>query len=134
MASVQIRCKNPKCNRRFRKPGESRRLYCEDCRPPRDRMPTAELVPGPAVPIGPGECERAVRGELQRSERLGSVPGVLACRLARQLDDATLTGAQAASLARQVQDLMASALDGVAPPADFVDDLADRRRSRAVGL
>lgn len=71
-----------------------------------------------------------VRAVLDGAERLGSVPGVLACRLARQLDDASLTGAQAASLARQVQDLMASALDGVAPPRDFVDELTERRGAR----
>lgn len=128
MASVQIRCKNDKCRRRFRKPAQSRRQFCETCRPPRERGPI-EAPPSP-TPIGPGECERAVRADLERAGRADAVPGVLACRLARQLDDATLTGAQAASLARQVQELLASAMAGVAPPRDFVDEMAERRQAR----
>ena len=129
MASVQILCKSAKCRRRFRKPGESRRLYCEECRPPKAGP---VLAPAAAqLDQGPGECELVVRAQLEAAGRAGTVAGVLAIRLARQLDDATLTGPGAASLANRVEELAAKAMLGVKPERDFVDELAEARARAA---
>lgn len=127
MADLRRVCKG--CKRQFRPRKATRRLYCETCRPSRVK-PIPEPEPAAAeVASVPGECERTVRGVLEDADRLSSVPGVLAIRLARQLDDPRLPGAQASSLARQVEDLVAKAMVGVKPPADFVDDIAARRRA-----
>ena len=126
---VDLRRTCPACKRQYRPRKGTRRRFCETCRPSRVR---AVVEAPPVLNPGPGECEIAVRAQLDAAGRGVSVPGVLACRLARQLDDASLTGAQAASLARQVQDLMAAALVGAAPVRDFVDEMA-QRRARSAG-
>ena len=74
-----------------------------------------------------------MRAVLEAAGRLDRYQAVLALRLGRQLDSATsVSGAQA--LASQIDQLMAKALDGVPPPPDFVDGLAERRaRARGAG-
>jgi hypothetical protein len=121
MSSVQIHCKT--CNRRFRKPGQSRRLHCEDCRPPRDR--TRVEVPAPVAPLGPGPLEVAVGAELERAGRGESWRGQVAVRLAREAEGAS--GTAVSSLLKQLEAAMGAALDGVPPEPDFVDEIAARR-------
>ena len=126
MATVRRRC--PECRRQFRVQNKSPRKFCEGCRPPRLKP----LPEPPAPPVRPdvhGEIERTVRGQLEAASRMGTLPGVLACRVARRLDDGTLTTAQEPGYMRQLRELMREALDGVRPAADFVDDLAARRRA-----
>ena len=74
----------------------------------------------------PGEVERSLRQALDAAKRTDRYQAVLALRLAKQLDSATsVAGAQ--GLASQIASLMEQALDGVLPPADFVDEMASRR-------
>lgn len=79
--------------------------------------------------LPPGEVERTVREVLAAAERLHTVPGVLAVRLAKQLDAAT-GAATTAALAKQIDELTAKAMLGSKPPPDFVDDMAARRAAR----
>jgi len=75
----------------------------------------------------PGELETAVRAELERAGRGESWRGQVAVRLAREAEGAS--GAAVSTLLKQLEAAMASALDGVPPEPDFVDDLAERRRA-----
>lgn len=127
MATVTRKCKD--CGRRFRVSNQSRRLYCEACRPSRAK-PLAEAPVAP--PRGQhivGEVERVARAELERGGRLETLPGVLACRTARRLDDGSLTAAQEPAWQKQLQTLMREAMLGVQPQADWVDDLSARRKA-----
>ena len=126
MVSEQRRC--PSCKRRFLVPRENRRVKCERCSPPRNR---GKVLPEPEAPgrLGPGPVEAVFRAELERAGRHESWLGVLALRAARDLDDPRLTPAQSTAISREVERLMSKALAGVAPEPDFVDDLADRRRT-----
>ena len=132
---MQRTCKSAGCGRRFRVPNQSRRLYCEGCRPPR-RLESVPVEVSAPVQHVPGVVESSLRVVLERAGRLERYQAVLALRLARQLDSATsIAGAQ--GLASQVDALMTRALEGWdpdPPAADFVDDMAARRRSaRGVG-
>ncbi|MBK6874061.1 MAG: hypothetical protein IPG94_22580 [Kineosporiaceae bacterium] len=86
-----------------------------------------------AAPLGAsGEVERALRVVLDQAHRADRYQAVLALRLARQLDSGTsVTGAQ--GLASQIASLMEQALDGVPPPSDFVDEMAERRAAVSGG-
>lgn len=125
--SERRRCKG--CARQFSVPRASRRKFCTRCRP--ERVPATgapEGVPVASSLSAPGEVERSLRVELERAGRAYRYQAVLAIRLARQLDSGTsVAGAQ--GLASQIASLMAAALDGVPPPADFVDEMAERRRA-----
>lgn len=120
--TVERRCKQ--CRRRFMVPNQSRRVSCERCSPSRRRARVDELEV-PALPVA-GEVERSLRKALDAANRTDRYQAVLALRLAKQLDSATsVAGAQ--GLASQIASLMEQALDGVPPPADFVDEMAERR-------
>lgn len=124
MATVQRRC--PKCSRRFRIQSQSPRKFCETCRPPRLKPLPEPEQEAPRLPVV-GEVERSLREALDAAGRVDRYQAVLALRLARQLDSATsVAGAQ--GLAKQIDDLMVRALDGVdLEPPDFVDEVAERR-------
>ena len=84
----------------------------------------------------PGEVELSIRATLDAAGRLDRYQGVLAIRLARQLDSATsISGAQ--GLVDQIDKMMTKALDGWVPDppvADFLDlqaDPRDKLRGRA---
>ncbi len=124
MATVTRKC--PKCSRRFKVSNQSRRQFCEPCRPPR----LAAVPDLPPEQAGPGEVEVAVRAELVALDRVESVMGVLVLRLAQQLDRRDLTGGQASALARQIEVLVDSVRASVPPAEDFVDEMARRRRER----
>jgi hypothetical protein len=75
--------------------------------------------------------ESTVRGELERVDRLGTVAGAIAVRLAQRLDAVALTGSQAASLSAQLLKTMAVAMEGTAAPvADEVDEFTARLRDK----
>ena len=84
----------------------------------------------------PGEVELSIRANLEAAGRIGRYQGVLAIRLARQLD-ADMSRAGAQGLADQIDKLMTKALDGWVPDppvADFLDlqaDPRDKLRGRA---
>ena len=128
MASERRTCKTKTCHTQFSRPLGSRRVYCEKCRPPRDRQAPLPVIPTPDVLRQPGELEVAVRAELVRTERLESWRGAAAVRLARECD--TATGSQVSSLIKQLEAAMAAALDGVPPEPDFVDEMAERRQAK----
>ncbi len=106
-------------------PNQSRRTYCEGCRPSRIKPLPAADVEAPALAVV-GEVERSLRQVLEQAHRSDRYQAVLALRLAKQLDSATsVAGAQ--GLASQIAQLMQAALDGVPPAPDVVDEMADRR-------
>lgn len=131
MATVTRVCPKARkgCGRRFKVSAQSRREFCEECRPPRlkagvirGERPAAEL------PRGGGELESAVVSELTRADRLATWRGAAAARIARECD--TATGSQVSSLIKQLEAAMMAALDGVPPEPDFVDEIAARRAAR----
>ena len=139
LATTTRKCQE--CNRRFRVDNQSRRSYCEECRPPRARAGTVlkfgnSTESTPAIPLGnvvkPGDgpIESVVRRELQEVGRDDCVPGALALRLARQLDVEATTGSQAAALSKRIQELVDAAKAGLMPDKDWLDDLAERRRAK----
>ena len=128
MADLRVRCKG--CRSQFRPRKGTRRLFCETCRPSRAGVGLASVPPVPtSVDLPPGEVERTVREVLEQAGRLATVPGVLAVRLAKQLDAAT-GAATTAALAKQIDELTAKAMLGAKPAPDFVDDMAARRAAR----
>lgn len=121
------------CGKSFTVPAQNRRQHCIPCKPPRKvsgvtriGAPDLSLVVQP----GTGVIESRVRGELEDMDRAESVAGALAMRLARQLDVEATTGSQAASLSKMILELLARASEGVEPPADWLDEIAERRQSR----
>ena len=130
--TVRLVCKGG-CGRKFSKPRQSSRLYCTTCRPEKLKPTGApEGDPLAAALNAPGEVERSLRAELERAGRIDRYQGVLAIRLAKQLDSGTsVAGAQ--GLVSQIDAMMTKALDGVLPPADFVDDIGSRRKAKAQG-
>lgn len=129
MATVTRKCKG--CSTRFRVSNQSRRTFCEKCRPPRLKA-APEVATAPVPPSAlhtPGEVEASIRRTLDRAGRIERYQGVLAIRLARQLD-ADMSKAGAQSLADSIDKLMIRALDGWvedAPEPDFLDRQADPR-------
>lgn len=122
----QIRCK--KCRERFTPPIGTNRIHCFACRPSRAGL---TLAPPPGGrPEESGDVERAARGELGRSARTGSVAGVVAIRLARVLDSATLTGSQASALSAQLLKTMAVATAGGPVEPDEIDEFTRRAREK----
>jgi hypothetical protein len=136
------------CGKDFRRPPKSNRLHCEACRPPRARglpgtkpvsappvLPAAPepasiaAVPAPAARIV-GEMEQAVLDELRLFGRQGSVSGVAAILMARQVDNGLNTGSQLATLMAKVQQAVDQAVSGVAPKGDTLDELQQQRAAR----
>ena len=124
MATVTRRCK--KCTARFRVSNQTRRIFCETCRPPRLK-PLSDVPTLAESPRVMGEVEQALRGELERAGRMDRYQGVLAIRLARLLDGGT--PASAPGLTSQIDQLMTKALEGAAREPDIVDELTEQRRA-----
>ena len=76
----------------------------------------------------PGSLERVVLVDLEACERVETLAGQMALMVARTLDGGA--GAQMSALMDRLSKLVVAAKDGVAPPADFVDDMAARRQRR----
>lgn len=125
MATVTRKCAG--CGVRFRVSNQSRRKFCERCRPPRLRALAADApsaVPSDAPRVS-GEVEASLRVVLEDAGRCSRYQAVLALRLARQLDSGTsVAGAQ--GLASQIDALMQAALKGYdpdPPEVTFVDGM-----------
>jgi hypothetical protein len=139
MASValkgrRLRCKT--CGKQFTRPVGSNRLNCSVCKPPRDRPDAAPAGPEPAEAVAPraaGPLELAAVAELTRTERLDTVKGQIAVRLARALDDPDLSDARLSALGSQLEKTMDAATAGALPPPDKGDELSARRRMLAEG-
>lgn len=135
MATVTRRCKNEKCKRRFRISAQSRRLFCEECRPPRTGA-GAVLDPVPA-PVGdggaPGPVEAAALAQLEAVQRHESVAGVLVLALARDIDSGAVSPAQKGAAGEKLVRLLAEATRGTTPPrsTDRLDEIAARRAEKA---
>jgi hypothetical protein len=126
--SVRVTCKT--CHHKFTRPTGSNRLNCEKCKPPRVIAPAVPEASPTDAPQSPGPVEAATRAELERAQRLGSVAGQVAVRLARDLDSAALTGSQASSLGAQLMRTMAIATDGAPALPDEIDEFTRRANEK----
>lgn len=136
MASERRTCKSSTCHRRFSRPLGSRREFCEECRPPRNRnqdAPAAPVLAGPGAPgWSPGRIESRALAELTAAGRAETLEGEIVVRLAREMDSGRVAGSALTSLAKQLLDAKSRAMVGIKPPdRDRVDDLADRRADKA---
>lgn len=105
---------------------------CEECSPKdRRNRSIASAPPSDAESSGPGLVESTVRAELERVDRLATVAGAIAVKLAQRLDSAVLTGSQASSLSGQLLKTMAVATEGaIAPEPDEIDEFTRRAREK----
>lgn len=133
MATVTRRCKGERCRRRFRISAQSRRQWCEQCRPSRSRAASdpAPVLPGPGS--GAGRIESATLAELAAAGREQTSAGVEALHLASLLDAGGHTAQGAAALAKARRDAMTVALAGAKPADDALDELRRRREAKAAG-
>lgn len=128
MADLRKRC--PQCKRQFRPRKGTRRTYCEECRPPRERnlAPVDDL---PTPTDGPGRIEGRLLLDLEAGGRRDTVEAEVALRLAREMDSGKVTGTQLASLAPKLRESRAEALRGVQLEQGRLDDIAARRLAKA---
>jgi hypothetical protein len=125
MADLRKRC--PGCKRQFRPAKGTRRLYCETCRPPRERVPDGQ----PAASEDPGPIEVRVRAELEQADRLETVEAEVVLRLAREMDSTRPTGSQLAAMTPRLLAARTEALRGVKLTTDRLDEVTARRLAKA---
>ena len=90
--------------------------------------PAPAAAPAPAPDGEPPTVEEAVRRELDKAERTGTVFGQAALVLARRLDQPAMdTGSAVSSLVKQLSATLEQALAGVESAGDQVDELRARR-------
>lgn len=88
----------------------------------------------PEDPEGPSTVVEAVRVELAKAERVGTVMGQAALVLARRVDNSTMdTGSAVSSLVKQLSTTLDAALAGAVVEEDIVDEVR-RRRDRKLGI
>jgi DNA-directed RNA polymerase subunit RPC12/RpoP len=127
MVAVRMRC--GKCHQRFTRPQGSRRIYCETCSPSRVKPLDPEVRSSPDIP---GPIEASVRAQLEAAERAGTVQGLVALSVAADLDAGRVAPAQKPGVGQKLAALVASAVEGTAPPTcDRLDELAEARTRRA---
>lgn len=73
----------------------------------------------------------AIRAELERLGQAESIPGVLALRLARTLDDPRLSNAQVPGLIDKLGKILQPLADAAPPEDDAVDEFTRRAQERA---
>jgi len=78
----------------------------------------------------PGPVETETLASLKKANRVHTVPGAIALRLARDLDGNALTGSQASSVSAQLLRTMELALDGAPAEPDEVDEFSARLRTK----
>ena len=84
-----------------------------------------------ARPTPSTELVERLSGELEAAGRLDTVAGRQALLLARRLEDPlTSFGAAAASLSKELREVLAEAMAGVAREGDPVDELRARRERK----
>ncbi|WP_343317764.1 hypothetical protein AAFM46_10950 [Arthrobacter sp. TMP15] len=82
----------------------------------------------------PGSVADAVRVELEKAERVGTVMGQAALVLARRIDHSAMdTGSAVSSLVKQLSASLDAALAGAVVEEDTVDELR-RRRDIKLGI
>jgi hypothetical protein len=117
------------CGRQFTPERGTRREKCYECSPVRRSRPDG-VPAAPAAPVAPlptnGEIAAAVRAELERVGKLNTVPGAIALRLARTLDDPQLGAAQVASISDKLAKLMEPLTRGGPRVPDHVDEITRR--------
>lgn len=129
---VRITCPAPKgCGRRFTRPQGSRRKFCEDCSPSRVK-PLELQASGPADDSAkPGRIEARLLADLVAVERAGTVDGLVALSVARDLDQGRVTPSQKPAVGQKLAQLRATALEGTAAPTqDRADELLQQRQRR----
>lgn len=116
------------------------RSKCEACSPPRSKVTSTPgvvtpFVPRavPSTPVAPaGGLEASVRATLEQADRIDTPDGAAALYAARMLDQDDHSGTSAATLLREMRSAVAAATKGAATGDDFVDELRERRRRRAI--
>jgi hypothetical protein len=96
-----------------------------------------QVIPDEPVsggPRPPGAIEQATRVDLGKAGRLDTWKGQIAVRLARQLDDESLSTSSVASLGAQLERTMDSALAGAKLAPDEVDAAADEIAEQRAAL
>lgn len=129
VASERKTCAKPNCHRKFSRPLGSRRVYCEDCSPPRK---PAAAPPAPAAPEL-GEIESRVLAELEQAGRAETVEAAIVLRLAREMDTGRATASQLGALAPRLLAARQEALRGVKLQTDRLDEVTARRLAKAAG-
>src|SRR5262245_23777566 len=126
MATRRKTCPKPKgCGRQFTPARGTRRLYCYECRPEKTVAGQASQAPTTPLPTN-GEMAAAVRAELERVGKVGTVAGAIALRLARTLDDPALGAAQVASISDKLMKVMDPLTKGGPRKPDVIDAIQDR--------
>lgn len=122
--SVRMRC--AKCSARFTRPQGSRRKNCETCSPSRVK-PIDDPSPSGSSDIA-GPIEASVVAQLAAVGRSGTVEGLGAVSVARDIDSGRVAPAQKPGVVLKLAALVAAALEGTQPPTrDGIDELAARR-------
>ena len=130
MATVTRRCKNDRCKRRFRISAQSRRLFCEECRPSRAKSSDVDETTAPPA-AGPGPIEAQSLARLEGAGRIDTIEGQLLLRLAREADDGRATASQLASLSEKLLRVADAALAGTKTrEPDRLDELTARRLAK----
>ena len=121
-----------KCGKSFRRERGSPRINCFTCSPSRAKVSTPDAPPASSPDIV-GPIETSIRDQLAAVGRSGTVEGLVAVSVARDLDGGRVAPAQKPGVGQKLAALVAAALEGTAPPVlDALDDLAERRATRAV--
>jgi hypothetical protein len=113
------------------------RKYCVTCRPPRNRE-NPRVIPlldheEPTGSRPPVSLEDTYRKHLELAERLETPEGAHVMLLAQLLAAGEHTASGAAALSKELRAAMTVALKDAPTKSDFLDELADRRRSKAAG-
>ena len=91
-------------------------------------------APPPDHPDEPDSVVDAVRAELEKADRIGTVMGQAALVLARRVDNSSMdTGSAVSSLVKQLSTTLDAALAGAVVEEDIVDEVR-RRRDRKLGI
>lgn len=88
--------------------------------------PQEAAEPRPAVRL----VADAVRADLERADRLGTVAGAAALAMAARIDAQAETGAAVAALVRQLHATMAEATKDATAAVDPLDELRAKREAR----
>ena len=119
------------CGKQFTPRRGTRREKCFECSPERTRSgPEAE--PAPPTPLGvDGETTAMIRAALVAAGHLNTVPGALAIRLARTLDDPRLGNAQVSGLVSQLAKITEPLMRDLPAEPDQVDEFTAAMRAKA---
>lgn len=135
MTAMERVCATPTCKAIIPpQKGRARpRKYCEVCRPPRKRPnPRVFTLPDDRRDVRQSSVGllEAYRRRLEDAGRVDAPEGVHVLTLAEMLTVGQHTASGAASLSRELRAAMEEAMKGTKPAADFIDELAERRRKK----